>query len=56
MAFCHRGSDNLALGIHADVQFLPAFLLLLAGIIVMVVFYTGWGLWEILKLGPAPLP
>ncbi|HEU5262843.1 MAG TPA: hypothetical protein VFU41_15595 [Gemmatimonadales bacterium] len=32
------------------------FLLLIAGIVVMVVFYTGWGLWEILRLPPAPLP
>lgn len=32
------------------------FLLLVAGIIVMVVLYTGWGLWEIYSLTPAPLP
>jgi hypothetical protein len=32
------------------------FLLLVAGIVIMVLFYTGWGLWEILKLQPAPLP
>jgi hypothetical protein len=32
------------------------FLLLVAGIIVMVVFYTAWGLYEILSLEPAPLP
>lgn len=32
------------------------FLLLVAGIVVMVVFYTAWGLWEILRLPPAPLP
>jgi hypothetical protein len=32
------------------------FLLLVAGIVIMVVFYTGWGLWEILSLPPAPLP
>jgi hypothetical protein len=32
------------------------FLLLIAGIVVMVVCYTGWGLWEILRLPPAPLP
>jgi hypothetical protein len=32
------------------------FLLLIAGIIVMVVFYTGWGLFEIATLTPAPLP
>ena len=32
------------------------FLLLVAGIVVMVALYTGWGLWEILSLKPAPLP
>ena len=32
------------------------FLLLAAGIVVMVVLYTGWGLVEILRLTPAPLP
>ena len=32
------------------------FLLLVLGLAIMVVFYTGWGLWEILSLTPAPLP
>ena len=32
------------------------FLLLAAGILVMVLFYTGWGLWEITTLPDAPLP
>jgi len=32
------------------------FLLLIAGVVIMVIFYTGWGLWEILSLQPAPLP
>jgi hypothetical protein len=32
------------------------FLLLVAGIVVMVVFYTLWGLWEIVTLPRAPLP
>lgn len=32
------------------------FLLLVAGILVMVVFYTAWGLWEVLSLPPATLP
>lgn len=32
------------------------FLLLAAGIVIMVVLYTGWGLWEIYHLTPAPLP
>ena len=31
-------------------------LLLLAGILVMFVFYTGWGLWEVSSLPQAPLP
>jgi len=32
------------------------FLLLILGILIMAVFYTGWGLWEIASLTPAPLP
>jgi hypothetical protein len=32
------------------------FLLLAAGIVVMVVFYTAWGMWEVLSLTPSPLP
>lgn len=32
------------------------FLLLVAGIVVVVVFYTMWGLWEVLRLPQAPLP
>lgn len=32
------------------------FLLLVVGIVVMVVFYTLWGLWEVAKLPQAPLP
>jgi len=32
------------------------FLLLIAGILVMLAFYTLWGLYEILSLKPAPLP
>lgn len=32
------------------------FLLLVVGILVMAVFYTGWGLLEILSLTPSPLP
>ena len=31
-------------------------LLLLAGMIVMFVFFTGWGVLEIMSLEPAPLP
>jgi hypothetical protein len=32
------------------------FLLLIVGIVVMLAFYTLWGLYEILSLKPAPLP
>ena len=32
------------------------FLLLVLGLVVMLVFYTGWGLWEIHSLTAAPLP
>jgi F0F1-type ATP synthase membrane subunit a len=32
------------------------FLLLAAGIVVMLVLYTAWGLWEITTLPPAQLP
>ena len=32
------------------------FLLLAAGLIVMFLFYTGWGLWEILSLPAGKLP
>jgi hypothetical protein len=32
------------------------FLLLAAGIFVMFLFYTGWGLWEILTLPAGTLP
>lgn len=32
------------------------FLLLALGLLVMLLFYTGWGLLEITTLPPAPLP
>jgi hypothetical protein len=32
------------------------FLLLAACLVVMFVFFTGWGLWEIASLTEAPLP
>lgn len=32
------------------------FLLLVVGILIMAVFYTGWGLVEIASLTKAPLP
>ena len=31
-------------------------LLLVLGLLVMFVFYTGWGMWEIMSLRQAPLP
>ena len=32
------------------------FLLLLLGLVVMFVFYTGWGMVEVMMLPDAPLP
>lgn len=32
------------------------FLLLILGLAIMLIFFTGWGLWEISSLTPAPLP
>jgi len=32
------------------------FLLLVAGLVVMLVIYTAWGLWEVLSLPTATLP
>lgn len=32
------------------------FLLLGAGLLIMFVLYTGWGIWEITSLPPALLP
>lgn len=32
------------------------FLLLAACLVILLVFYTGWGLWEIFTLAEAPLP
>jgi hypothetical protein len=32
------------------------FLLLGAGLLIMLLLYTGWGLWEITSLPDAPLP
>jgi hypothetical protein len=48
----------------ADAEPVPAgqrffdniFALLVLGLVVMFVLYTGWGLWEILTLPEAPLP
>jgi hypothetical protein len=32
------------------------FVLLIAGLVIMFVFFTGWGMWEILTLPIAKLP
>ena len=32
------------------------FLLMVVGFLIMALFYTSWGLWEILSMDPAPLP
>lgn len=32
------------------------FLLLIVGFLIMALFYTSWGLWEVMSLDPAPLP
>jgi hypothetical protein len=32
------------------------FLLLVLGIVIMVLVYTGWGIWEILTMPAATLP
>ena len=32
------------------------FVLLVLGIVIMAIFYTGWGLFEILRMTPSPLP
>jgi len=32
------------------------FVLLVLGLLVMLVCFTAWGLWEIASLTPAPLP
>lgn len=48
-----NGGDEIPLGQRLMER---PFLLLVAGIVVMAVCYTGWGLWEILRLTPSPLP
>ena len=57
-------SDSTAVGGQSSDETVPLgqrlfdspFILLAAGLLVMFVFYTGWGMWEILSLTPAPLP
>ena len=47
------GEENIPLGQRL---FDNVFLLMVVGILVMVVLYTGWGLWEVLTLDRSPLP
>lgn len=50
--------------LHADEEPMPrgqrffdnVFLLLGLGLAIMIVLYTGWGMWEILTLPKATLP
>ena len=50
--------------LHADAEPMPrgqrffdnVFLLLGLGLAIMIVLYTGWGMWEILTLPKATLP
>ena len=46
-------SDRVPLGQRL---FDNVFLLLAAGIVIMLLFYTGWGLWEITSLPTGSLP
>jgi hypothetical protein len=32
------------------------FLLMVVGFLIMALFYTSWGLWEVMSMDPAPLP
>lgn len=49
----HPGDDSIPLGQRL---FDNMFLLLAAGLLVMFVFYTAWGLWEITSLPTGTLP
>ena len=48
-----RAPEELPLGQRLYDNWL---LLTVAGIVIMVVIYTGWGLWEILTMPEATLP
>lgn len=49
----HRGDEPIPLGQRI---YESPFLLLVLGVLVMFIFFTGWGVWEIMSLTPAPLP
>jgi hypothetical protein len=53
MAATSQDDDEIPLGQRL---FDRPFLLLGVGLVVMFVFYTGWGLYEILSLPQATLP
>lgn len=46
-------SDDIPIGQRL---FDNVYLLLVAGVVIVFLLYTGWGLWEITSLPPAPLP
>lgn len=48
-----RGEETIPLG---QKLYDSPFLLLVTGVVIMLISFTGWGLWEILSLPPAPLP
>lgn len=48
-----RAPDDLPLGQRLFDNWL---LLMIAGIVIMAVIYTGWGLWEIATMPEATLP
>lgn len=51
----HKDSDEKDIPWGQKLMDRP-FLLLILGMLVMVVFYTLWGIAEIMMLPPAPLP
>jgi hypothetical protein len=48
-----EGRDEMPLGQRLFDNWL---LLMIAGIVIMAVIYTGWGMWEIATLPQATLP
>jgi len=57
MADDHEGTTDTATEVPLGQRLYDnPFLLLVAGIVVMVLFYTLWGLWEIASLPKATLP
>lgn len=49
----HHAEEPIPLGQRL---FDNIFLLLVAGLLIMVAVYTGWGIWEVISLPPATLP